>query len=133
LPTEAEWEYACRAGSTTAYSFGDSDSILGDYAWYNGNSGFKTHPVAQKKPNAWGLYDMHGNVFEWCNDWYDNNYYANSASNDPVGSNTGEHRVDRGGSWGNNARYCRSANRDWGTSDFQYFILGFRIVYSPNS
>ena len=83
LPTEAEWEYACRAKSTTLYPFGDDASKLGEHAWYAGNSESKTHPVGQKLPNAWGLYDMLGNVWEWCADGYDEKYYASSPSADP--------------------------------------------------
>jgi len=126
LPTEAEWEYACRAGSRTRFFFGDSDSGLGEYAWYRGNSGSQTHPVGQKKPNAWGLYDMHGNVCEWCGDWY-GNYSSGSASN-PQGASSGDIRVLRGGSWDSGPRICRSGIRgryfpaDTGGHD------GFRVV-----
>ena len=110
LPTEAEWEYAARAGTTTAYHFGDSSSQLGDYAWYYDNNSSSTHPVAKKKPNDWGLYDMHGNVWEWVNDWYDSSY-SSSPETDPQGPGSSSDRVVRGGSWYNYAQYARSACR----------------------
>jgi formylglycine-generating enzyme required for sulfatase activity len=109
LPTEAEWEYACRAGTETAYSFDEVDK-LGKYAWYSDNSKNRTHPVGRKKPNAWGLFDMHGNVWEWCQDWYGD--YPSSSVADPKGSTKGKYRVKRGGSWGDNVWYLRSADRD---------------------
>jgi formylglycine-generating enzyme required for sulfatase activity len=111
LPSEAQWEYACRAGSTTRYCFGDQESGLDELAWYGVNSGGATHPVGEKKPNAWGLYDMHGNVWEWCQDWYDKDYHDNSPTDDPSGPPGGSGRVIRGGGWHYPACFCRSANR----------------------
>jgi formylglycine-generating enzyme required for sulfatase activity len=99
LPTEAEWEYACRAGTTTRYSFGDGDRALGEYAWYYKNSKSQTHPVGEKKPNALGLYDIHGNVWEWCWDGYDPYYYQQSPADDPHGPEQAAFRVSRGGGW----------------------------------
>jgi formylglycine-generating enzyme required for sulfatase activity len=99
LPTEAQWEYACRAGTTTQYSFGDDFSGIGDYAWCGGNSEGMPHPVGQKKPNAWGLHDMHGNVLEFCADWFSDDYYRNSPAEDPAGPDSGRDRMSRGGSW----------------------------------
>ncbi len=131
LPTEAEWEYACRAGTTTAYSFGDDPSQLGEYAWYYDNSGNKTHPVGQLKLNAWGLYDMHGNVWEWVHDWYDAGYYRQSPPSDPQGSSSGEYRVLRGGSFLYLQRYVRCAFRNWYFPQDRYDDFGFRVVLLP--
>jgi formylglycine-generating enzyme required for sulfatase activity len=131
LPTEAEWEYAARAGSTSTYFFGDNKSQLGDYAWYGDNSGQETHPVGQKRPNAWGLYDMIGNVWEWNQDWFGETYYANSPSADPTGPSSGAARVFRGCSWFNVARACRSAYRNWDEPAFRNEILGFRLAFPP--
>jgi formylglycine-generating enzyme required for sulfatase activity/tRNA A-37 threonylcarbamoyl transferase component Bud32 len=128
LPTEAEWEYACRAGSTTRYSFGDNDSKLGDHAWFYENSGSKTHPVGEKQPNVWGLYDMHGNVWEWCSDWYGD--YPKGAVSDPVGPSKGSSRVFRGGSWDYVAAFCRSANRNWSLPSYRFSNGGFRVALS---
>jgi len=111
LPTEAEWEYACRASSSTQYSFGGGSGALKDYAWYTQNSSGTTHPIGQKKPNVWGLYDMHGNVAEWCNDRYSETYYQQSPEKDPRGPAEGKERVLRGGAWNSSAESCRSAYR----------------------
>lgn len=135
LPTEAQWEYACRAGSKTAYSFGESSKSLGDYAWFDDNSGDKTHPVGKKKPNAWGLYDMHGNVWEWCSDWYA--AYPRGSATDPAGPSSGSLRVNRGGSWINDSEDCRSASRDghFPSNLFNNRVnhLGFRVTCVPSA
>ena len=128
LPTEAEWEYACRAGATSRFCFGDSDSGLGEYAWYGNNSGGKTHPVGGKKANAFGLYDMHGNVWEWCADWYDGGYYKQSPTDDPRGPRGGKTRVLRGGSWDGTPWFCRSALRGGLNPTDTCLDLGFRVV-----
>jgi formylglycine-generating enzyme required for sulfatase activity len=135
LPTEAEWEYACRAGSATALANGPLtypaleplDPGLDALGWYGGNAGGRTHRIAEKQPNAWGLYDMHGNVCEWCNDWIDD--YGGAAT-DPVGPATGTHRVVRGGGWYYYARYCRSAYRNYGLPAYAGEHVGFRCVRS---
>ena len=132
LPTEAQWEYACRAGSTTRYCFGDSEGELEDYAWYNENSEGRTHPVGQKRPNDWGLYDMHGNVWEWCLDWYDSAYYAKpEAAENPTGPPEGPGRVVRGGGWNVDPGDCRSACRDDDSPGFRSYDLGFRVLAVP--
>ena len=127
LPTEAEWEYAARAGGPTAYSFGDDPAELGDYAWYDENSNSSTQSVQQKKPNPWGLYDMHGNVWEWVYDRY-GQYENGTVIDDPVGPDTGSYRVVRGGGWYNDARGLRSANRYGGRPDIAYYFVGFRLL-----
>ncbi len=129
LPTEAEWEYSCRAGSSTRYCFGDDEDQLSEYAWYEKNSERKTHPVGEKKFNAWGLYDMHGNVWEWSQDWYGD--YPTDSVTDPTGPRTGSDRVYRGGSWSDSAGYCRSANRCYDSPGFRRYDLGFRLALSP--
>jgi formylglycine-generating enzyme required for sulfatase activity len=126
LPTEAEWEYACRAGTKTAYSFGDEEKALGYYGWFDENAKKQTHPVGQKKPNPAGLYDMHGNVREWCSDRYGEGYYAQGKAVDPQGPDTGS-RVLRGGGWYGNPQDCRSAFRSWGSPGGRYTGIGFRV------
>jgi formylglycine-generating enzyme required for sulfatase activity len=129
LPTEAEWEYAARAGTTTAYSFGDDVRELGQYAWYGeGFASGSTHPVGQKRPNPWGLHDMHGNVWEWVQDWYGSNYYANSPGTDPIGPASGTQRVVRGGSWHQTASSWRSAFRRPYAPDYRGISIGFRVL-----
>jgi formylglycine-generating enzyme required for sulfatase activity/predicted Ser/Thr protein kinase len=126
LPTEAEWEYACRAGTTTKYYWGDE--MDGDYAWYEENSGDETHEIGRKQPNAWGLYDMSGNVGEWCGDWYDENYYSRSPAKDPVGPSSGNDRVLRGGRWNSDSGGIRSSTRDGYRPDYDGSNSGFRVV-----
>jgi formylglycine-generating enzyme required for sulfatase activity len=130
LPTEAQWEYAARAGSTTIYHFSDDPAHLGDHAWYEENAGGYTHSVGQKKPNAWGLYDMHGNVHEWVQDWYHKTYYQNSPTVDPQGLDTGVGRVVRGGGWRRPAQYVRAADRSWYTPGSRVDHIGFRCSSS---
>ncbi len=135
LPTEAEWEYCCRAGTTSEYSFGDDESGLSQYAWWGATFGEGNaineryaHQVVLKKPNRWGLYDMHGNVFEWCEDWHGYDYYGKSPTRDPRGPESGSSRVLRGGSWTDIATYCRSANRFNRVPSFRLDISGFRVL-----
>ena len=127
LPTEAEWEYACRAGSTTKWCFGNDQSRLGNYAWYRKNSEGETHQVGRKNPNAWGLHDMHGNVWEWCTDWHDVEYYRNSPTDDPTGPSEGSDRVSRGGCCLNQAHYSWSATRFFDSPGRQDVNLGLRV------
>ncbi|MDO4629501.1 MAG: formylglycine-generating enzyme family protein, partial [Planctomycetia bacterium] len=122
LPTEAQWEYACRAGTTGPYG-GSGD--LDDMGWYYDNSGSGTHQVGTKQANAWGLYDMHGNVYEWCQDWYGS--YDESPTSDPSGPSSGSRRVVRGGSWFNGAKLCRSADRVSYSPELRIDFLGFRV------
>ena len=128
LPTEAQWEYACRAGGTTQYCCGDDEQGLLDYAWFEGNSGNKAHPVGQKKPNAWGLYDMHGNVSEWCADWHGKDYYGKSPAADPTGPAFGDARVLRGGNWRADAMLSRSACRNSSVPFMRSITYGFRVA-----
>jgi formylglycine-generating enzyme required for sulfatase activity len=125
LPTEAQWEYACRAGATGPYG---GDGNLNDMGWYNQNSGNTTHPVGKKLANAWGLYDMHGNVWEWCFDWYGN--YSGGTVRDPTGPASGSARVFRGGCWFQDGVGCRSAFRSWHEPGYRLFNLGFRLALS---
>ena len=136
LPTEAEWEYACRAGTTTVFHYGDS--LSSSQANFDGNYPYggaaegeyrkETMPVGSFKPNAWGLYDMHGNVWEWCADWYGEDYYGKSLRRNPTGPSSGSSRVFRGGGWNNYAMFCRSASRYKIKPLYQISILGFRLA-----
>lgn len=128
LPTEAEWEYAARAGSESTYCFGAEKKNLGNYAWYQKNSDQQTHPVGLLSPNDWGLHDMHGNVHEWCSDWFDRNYYAQSPKDDPTGPGDGLARSLRGGDWGSKDWYCRCAIRSLSSPDRRSPRVGFRVV-----
>ena len=129
LPSEAEWEYAARAGTTTQYSFGDDVSKIGEYVWYFDNSDLQTHPVGQKKPNSWGLYDMHGNVWEWVQDEWHDNYDGAPTDGSAWDGGAGSSRVGRGGSWYNFG--CRSAFRYYDVPSFRYRSLGFRLLQEP--
>jgi formylglycine-generating enzyme required for sulfatase activity len=131
LPTEAEWEYACRAGSKTAYSFDDEEGLLPEYGWFNRNSSRRTHTVGLLEPNAWGLYDLHGNVWEWCSDRYGD--YPKGAVSDPSGPKVGSARVNRGGCWSDGAALCESADRNWGTPVDRDSALGVRLALSSQS
>ena len=124
FPNEAEWEYACRAGSTGFYA----GSGLGSMGWYDKNSEGTTHTVGRKQPNPWGFYDMHGNVWEWCNDWYGE--YSSGSVTDPAGLASGGGRVLRGGSWFSSARDCRSADRNWRNPGYRSNGYGFRLCCS---
>ncbi|MDR2301492.1 MAG: formylglycine-generating enzyme family protein [Deltaproteobacteria bacterium] len=130
LPTEAQWEYAARAGSNTTYSFGEEADDLGLYAWYGKNSGKKPHPVGQLKPNGWGLNDMHGNVSEWVQDWWGERYYSYSPVSDPTGPSSGTHRVLRGGNCEFSDKAARSASRGTSPSDHQDMDNGLRLALS---
>ena len=129
LPTEAEWEYACRATSTTTYCFGDSVESLAEYAWFGQGRDGNTCPVGEKKPNAWGLHDTHGNVSEWCQDWHAD--YPSGAATDPQGPKEGSYRIYRGGSWSFDAGGLRSAHRIMFKPSVRFYSVGFRVALSP--
>ena len=130
LPTEAEWEYAARAGTNTLYSFGDDVNELSKHAWCKDNAANTTHPVGQKLPNAWGLYDVHGNVWEWVQDWH-GKLPTDQEIRDYHGPKEGARRVNRGGCWDNVAKDCRSDSRYHGTPSYDYSFVGFRLAISP--
>ena len=129
LPTEAEWEYAAKVGKKTRFFYGDDYAELGEYAWYKDNSSLRTHPVGCRGPNPWGLYDMHGNVWEWCQDWHDR--YPLGCVTDPLGSDAGSGRIIRGGSWGSDTWYCNATDRFGRATDFGFYNLGFRLAGHP--
>ena len=130
LPSESEWEYACRAGTNTAYHFGDRPSQLNDYAWFADNSNRRSQPVGQKVPNPWGLYEMHGGIWEWCEDAWHDNFSGAPADGKPWLDENALRRVRRGGSWSNEARLCRSASREWHWQGDRYNDIGLRVVIS---
>ena len=128
LLTEAEWEYAARGGSKSqGYKYSGSNTV-DDVAWYPSNSSSKTHPVATKAPNELGIYDMSGNVLEWCSDWYSSSYYSSSSQYNPTGPASGSRRVYRGGSWGSSARLCRVSYRDYNGPSYRFYNLGLRLA-----
>lgn len=129
LPTEAEWEYACRAGSTNYFTFGDDDASADRYAWTQENSDGSSHPVGLKAPNPWGLHDVHGNVWEWCEDWFAD--FPTNAVIDPVGPSTGKFKVFRGGGWGHEAKFARAANRFMMPPSNGIYFVGFRVALGP--
>ncbi len=133
LPTEAEWEYACRAGTTTRFYWGDdpTESEITDYAWYEDNGNSEPHNTGTKLPNGWGLYDMSGNAYEWCQDWYEEDYPAGPAT-DPEGPAAGTDRTLRGGSWDADPGSCRSAFRLYSSPDGSGNSLGFRLLRTPD-
>jgi formylglycine-generating enzyme required for sulfatase activity len=130
LPTEAEWEFACRANTATStrYSFGNDVPKLGEYAWFDANSDYRTHPVRQKRPNGFGLYDMHGNVWEWCWDWYGEGYGKSPVGDDPIGPGAALHRILRGGAYDSESHRTRSAARLRIAPELRYEFLGFRLA-----
>ena len=128
IPTEAQWEYSCRAGSKTRFCFGNDKALLNEYAWSEVNSRRSSYPVGRKKPNAWGLYDMHGNLWEFCRDWYDQDYYSCSPERDPTGPGDGHFRTLRGGSWYNLPNELRSSSRGADLPGAQVIGFGFRVL-----
>jgi hypothetical protein len=129
LLTEAQWEYIGRAGATTRHSFGNEEATLSEYAWWKANSQEIAHPVGQKRPNAWGLYDVYGNAWEWCADWHALDYYQQSPTEDPGGPSSGSARIVRGGSWCNDSPdYFRCAYRNHAAPDYRDTRLGFRLA-----
>ncbi len=127
LPTEAEWEYACRAFTTSPHC-NEYEGSLDDYMWYERNGQGTSHPVAQKRPNYWGIYDMHGNVFEWCEDWYHDSYEGAPSDGSAWLDPPGRARVRRGGAYNSHSAYCQSCYRDMGSPDSHYPDTGFRLV-----